>query len=129
MTDEDVWIDYDGDGAGDSHTTEDLGGDEGTAYISESGDVAIDQDNDGYIDQLYTDEDGDGEIDTVMEDTDGDGYVDTEESYEGDPLADDEAKGEESGSDGEKSEGESGSSGDSGGSENTGGGGLDGLFS
>ena len=92
MSDEEPWIDADGDGQGDDYETEELDGG-GFAHTTDDGSVAIDDDGDGYIDSLYIDSDGDGTLDTVMTDDDGDGYVDSEAEYDGgDPTASGEAE-------------------------------------
>ncbi|HZE40487.1 MAG TPA: hypothetical protein VE172_16925 [Stackebrandtia sp.] len=88
MSDDDMNIDFDGDGHFDhDYETEHL--DDGTtAYVHHDDDgnvdaVAYDTDHDGYIDEMDTDENGDGTLDHHMTDTTGDGYMDTDEAEDG----------------------------------------------
>jgi hypothetical protein len=75
------YIDFDGDGHGDSYYTTDLPGPsqlfvqpDGYGHIET---VALDHNHNGYIDEMHTDEDHDAAMDHVLWDNNNDGVMDT----------------------------------------------------
>ncbi len=74
------YIDFNGDGHGDSYTTYvDASGTQEFVHTDGHGHVdaiASDQNHDGLIDRMYVDLDHDGHLDHLLSDTNGDGIMD-----------------------------------------------------
>ena len=79
------WIDFDGDGHGDSYdTAQDDHGHYAFIHHDAHGHVdriAYDNNGDGKIDEMLADENHDGTMDTLLSDTNHDGYMDHTQSY------------------------------------------------
>lgn len=81
MSHDHPYIDFDGDGHGDTYTTSDLP-DGGHAFSHHDAHgnidaIAYDHDHDGLVDTLDVDNDHDGVLDHHLTDTTGDGWMDT----------------------------------------------------
>jgi hypothetical protein len=78
MTDQ-PWIDFDGDGHGDSYYTTTDGRAQMYVHTDGHGHIdakAIDRNDDGRIDEMYVDDNHDGRFDRLLVDTNGDGIMD-----------------------------------------------------